>query len=339
MRINWVDAARGVAILLVLLYHSAQWAAAAGFESVTWIWAMDLLATLRLPLFFTLSGMLAVKWMTRPWRELLTSKVATLLWLYLLWQTISVVIYMVVPNVSTPGKTNLAEIITAAATPLRPQGALWFIWALAIFFIASRALWAIVPSWLIVTVAAFGSTFCFAGTISLGNVGWDGAAENYVFFAAGSAYAAGVRAAGTRMSYPIAGVFIVAWALFVLLVPFWDYPFVNLISRALGLAAGIGAGVLLSRLAVLRRAGSNTLRLYLPHYIALTILAFFASVLPLPSSAAGWLPAVLFVACLAICMAIWAASRHAQFLRSAFELPGWLHRIVAPPVPGGKRLS
>jgi len=300
---------------------------------------MDLLATLRLPLFFTLSGMLAVKWMTRPWRDLLISKVATLLWLYLLWQTISVVIYMVVPNVSTPGKTDFAEILTAAATPLRPQGALWFIWALAVFFIVSRALWAIAPSWLIVTVAALVSTFCFAEVIALGNVGWDGVLENYVFFAAGSLYAGAVRAVGTRMSYPIAGALVVTWAAFVLLVPFWDAPVVNLVSRGLGLAAGIAVGVLLSRLVVLRRAGANTLYLYLPHYITLTILAFLASILTLPSSATGWLPVALFVACLAICIGIWAASRHVTFLQSAFQLPSWLQKVLASPAPNQKLRS
>ncbi|MCR2764222.1 acyltransferase family protein [Microbacterium sp. zg.B48] len=328
MRVHWIDSARGVAILLVVFYHSAQWAGAAGFLSEVWLQANDLLATMRLPLFFALSGMLAVKWMTMPWRELLRSKLAALLWLYLVWQAVTTAVYMVVPNVSTPGKSNAAELITALATPLRPQGALWFIWALALFFVLCRGLWAYVPGWVFVSASAGVSTLAFGGVITLGNVGWDGALENFVFFAAGVTYAPFMRWLAKRLRIAGALLAVAVWAAFILLVPVWALPGLNLVSRGLGLAAGIGLGVILARASLAQWAGRNTLYLYLPHYTTLTVLAYVASTLPLPDAAHSWLPLALFAGTLAVCLGLWALALRSRTVASFFSTPDWLSRLI-----------
>lgn len=328
VRLGWIDSARGFAIVLVVSFHSAQWAASAGHGSPTWLSVVGLIVTMRMPLFFTLSGILAVKWMTRPWRELLTLKVAILLWLYLIWQAITAAVYLVVPNVSTPGKSNTAELITAIVTPLRPQGALWFIWALALFFVVCRALWNPLPRWLLIGAAALVSTLSFGGVFVLGNVGWDGAVDNFVFFAVGAVFAPWLKRAGDRLTLVTSLGAVLAWAAFLVAVPDWEAPGVNLVSRGLGLAAGIGIGYALSRLAVARAVGRNTLYLYLPHYIVLTVLAYAVASLPLPASAGAWLPVALLLTSVGVCAVLWGISRKLAFVRAAFIVPPWLVRLL-----------
>ena len=327
-RLAWVDAARGFAILLVVLYHAIQWSASAGYDSDLWHDVSAPISTLRMPLFFTLSGILAAKWVRRPWRELLGSKVASLLWLYLVWQTITIGVYMLVPNVSTPGKSNFAEVATGLVSPLRPEGALWFIWALALFFVICRATINRAPRGLLIGTAAVVATLSFGGVVSLGNVGWDGALDNFVFFALGATCSPVLRTIGDRMTITIAVGAVVAWVAFVAFVPFWETAGWNILSRGLGLAAGIGIGVLLSRVSVLCRIGRNTLLLYLPHYLALTVLAFCASAAPLPNSSATWLPFGMFGGALAVCALISALPRHVQPTQVLFRTPATVDTIL-----------
>ena len=65
-RVAWVDAGKGLAISLVVLFHSARWLDGLPSDTVVWQTVNDVLATLRLPLFFTLSGLFAAKWLVAP---------------------------------------------------------------------------------------------------------------------------------------------------------------------------------------------------------------------------------------------------------------------------------
>jgi uncharacterized membrane protein YcfT len=243
-RIEWADAARGIAVLLVVLYHSAQWAGSAGYFSGTWAAVTFPLSTIRLPLLFTLAGIFAVPWMMRPWRRLLSSKVATLAYVYLLWQALTIISYLLVPNVSTPGKSHLRELLTALATPVWPQNSLWFIWALALFFVMTRFLHGRLSGWLIVIVASILSTFVCAGVLSVGNIGWDGAANNYVFFALGVFFRGSIERLGAALNLWRALGVVALWAIVCALLPSPEIPLANLLVRVLGLSAGVGLGAI-----------------------------------------------------------------------------------------------
>lgn len=307
--IAWINAARGLAIFLVILHHAVQWTDSAGYLSHVWLeitWAM---ATIRLPLFFAIAGILAVKWMRRSIGELLRSKVATLVWLYVLWQMFTLLSYLVVPNVSTPGKSNFRELLTAAATPVLPQNSLWFLWALALFFILGRTLFARVPPWAVLVPAAAVSSLTIAGVLQTGNLGWDGALSNFIFFTAGI-YGKELLVSFAAVLNTWAAVAVVAgWAACMVFMPATDGVGLNIFTRALGLAAGISLGVLLQGWHRLAAAGRETLVYYLPHYIILGLLAFVTSVSSLPSSAAIWLPLVLFGVTLLICTGLRLAAR------------------------------
>lgn len=317
-RIPWINAARGLAIFLVILHHAVQWADSAGYPSGVWLDITRAMATMRLPLFFAIAGILAFKWMRRPIGELLRSKVATLAWLFVLWQMFTVVSYMTVPNVSTPGKSNYKELLTAAATPILPQNSLWFIWALALFFILGRALFGRVPAWAVMVPAAAVSSLSIAGVLHTGNLGWDGALSNFIFFTVGIY--------GRELLVSFAGILntwaafavVSGWAACIVFMPATDGLVVNIFTRALGLAAGISLGVLLQDWQTVAAVGRETLVYYLPHYIILGILAFVTSVSNFPSSAASWLPLVLFGVTILICIGL-------RLVAHRVRCEGWLY--------------
>ncbi|MDQ0000527.1 fucose 4-O-acetylase-like acetyltransferase [Pseudarthrobacter sulfonivorans] len=280
-------------------------------------------------MFFVIAGMLAVKWMRRPLRDVIRSKVATLAWLYVLWQLVTVLAYLVIPNVSTPGKGNLRELLTAAATVILPQNSLWFIWALALFFIISHVLYERVPVWAVILPAAAVSSLSLAGMIPVGNIGWNGALSNFVFFAAGVYGVKLLTAFAGWLNVWTALAVVSGWVVCLMFLPTLDAVGLNLLTRGLGLAAGISLGVLLQRLRGLGRVGAQTLIYYLPHYVILGALAFVASEFSLPATTALWLPAALLILTVLLCVGL---RRIIQLLRCedwAYGLPSQISRRIA----------
>ena len=87
-RVSWVDYAKGICIVLVVLMHSTL-----GVENaaggVSWLhdfitWAKPF----RMPDFFLISGLFLASRINRPWREYLDSKVLHFAYFYILWMTI-----------------------------------------------------------------------------------------------------------------------------------------------------------------------------------------------------------------------------------------------------------
>ena len=66
-RHTWVDAAKGISILLVVMVHTRSWLDYAGIE--TGAVMNELIAAsnhVRMPLFFFVAGLFAAKWVARP---------------------------------------------------------------------------------------------------------------------------------------------------------------------------------------------------------------------------------------------------------------------------------
>jgi uncharacterized membrane protein YcfT len=87
-RISWVDYAKGICIVLVVLMHSTLGVEnAAGGTS----WLHDFITwakPFRMPDFFLISGLFLASRIDRPWREYLDSKVLHFAYFYILWMTI-----------------------------------------------------------------------------------------------------------------------------------------------------------------------------------------------------------------------------------------------------------
>ncbi len=304
-RLDWIDAGRGIAIVMVVLFHAANWLLAAGAQTSGWVELNTVVSSLRMPLFFTLSGLFAAKWVRGSWRRLLDVKVRLYGWVFLVWGLVGSTAFAV--GVRMKGEGSLGTIVVPfLLSPVMPRLELWFIWALALFFVVAKAT-AKVPPVVQVAVALVGAAFALSGW-ETASVGWSGSVKYYVFFLAGMYGRDVVMRLGRTPRTGLLAAVTVAWAgvsLTLWLLGLRDVPGLYLVNCVLGVLAGIALARALSGVAVLRHVGSHTLPIYLAHtpLIVLTSVALHYTV-PLAGPVVGWLlPPVVGA------LAIWAALR------------------------------
>ena len=129
-RVQWVDAAKGMAILLVALHHAVILLGQMDLTAGPWGQVNRTLQVFRMPLFFAASGLFAASVINRPWKVLWSSRLSLLAWVFLLWSVIRFLYFTVLPMEARPQETNLMKLLAA---PLLPTSGLWFIHALLFF--------------------------------------------------------------------------------------------------------------------------------------------------------------------------------------------------------------
>lgn len=183
MRLSWIDAARGLAITLVVLFHASAFLQAAGLVGGTWFLIDAGLQGLRLPVFFFVSGLLAVGAMARGWRWLLRARVLPWLWLYLLWGMIYVVALSFIGDPRDPqvGVDRIGASLLELLTD--PRNGIWYLLALPLYFVVARALVRVPDAVVLVATAALSVV---AGVSELtGNWVYDRILFLFFFFLAG----------------------------------------------------------------------------------------------------------------------------------------------------------
>lgn len=177
VRETWVDVVKGMAIVLVVLHHTVLAMNAIGWEWEPVVAANASMQTFRMPLFFFASGLFFAPNLTRPLRWFLRDKVGGFVYLYVLWSIVHAAFFAVVPSIFAGG-SPLRDLLMIF---LWPSTGLWYLYALAIYFLAVRAL-SVLPAWLQWALAV-GITFAFAsGIASSGNWALDSIFYNFAYF-------------------------------------------------------------------------------------------------------------------------------------------------------------
>lgn len=139
-----MDHLRGFAIVAVVFHHAVD---AAGWHDATVpaaLVALDhILSPFRIPLLMFLSGMLLPKSLAKPAKTYFTGKLRRIVWPYLVWTTIVLLL--------------LGELRTAgdAVAIALPGTHLWYLWALALYYVAAFVLRGAPPVvWLLSIVAS-----------------------------------------------------------------------------------------------------------------------------------------------------------------------------------------
>ena len=87
-RVGWVDAAKGICIIFVVMMHSTLGVGKA-MDDHGWLhYVVEFARPFRMPDFFLLSGLFLGRVIDRPWRDYLDKKVVHYLYFYVLWTTI-----------------------------------------------------------------------------------------------------------------------------------------------------------------------------------------------------------------------------------------------------------
>jgi peptidoglycan/LPS O-acetylase OafA/YrhL len=195
-------------------------------------------------------------------------------------------------------------LIAMAATVVRPRSELWFLWALAVYFVLARLSRRIpVPAQLL--LAASVSAVWMSGLVPGGNLGWNGAPKFYLFFLLG-VHQRDLILWFAERSMPAqsrSGVLIAVWAtvaVAVLTSGAWQFIGPGLIAHLMGLASGIALAVRLSSRRMLGYLGSRTLPIYLAHTPLIIILAWFVH----QERHAAWMPALTPVLPVAVAVTV-----------------------------------
>ncbi len=290
-RVDWVDTAKGICIIFVVMMHSTLGVGLAmggeGFMHEVVAFARPF----RMPDFFLISGLFLGLVIDRSWRRYLDRKVVHFVYFYILWLTIQFAFKA--PGMAMEGgaEAPLREYLLAF---VQPFGTLWFIYILPVFFVFTRLVKSL-PVWLLFAFAAL----LEALPVHTGWVLFDEFCARYVYFFVGYAFAAHIFgiAEWVRGNRAPALALLGLWALVngalvftsapeqlsALLVeggPHGDASMASLplVSLLLGLA---GAGAIITVAVLVAGAASSRWLTWLGEHSIVVYLAFF---LPMAAS-------------------------------------------------------
>ena len=333
-RIEWVDYAKGICIVMVVMMHATLGVEAALGEKGWLHYAVAFAKPFRMPDFFLISGLFLALVIDRDWRTYLDRKVVHFAYFYVLWVTIQFA-FKAPGFAAEHGVAGVAGLYLMSF--VEPFGTLWFIYLLPVFFVVTKLARGVPPLvvWLIAAALEI-------APIATGWTMVDEFAGRFVYFYTGYilaprvfALAAYVQERPTRAVAALLG-----WAAFngfYVMAGAADLPFVSLSLGLMGAAAVVSLSALMAKrdmFAPLRYCGQHSIVVY---------LAFF---LPMAASRAvliktgvitdiGTISALVTFAGVVGALALFWAVRHTS-LRFLFERPErfWLAprpRMVLQP--------
>lgn len=350
----WADAVKGLCVVLVVVYHVIwlhlvviDWQVALPAPQA-WEAFVNALLPMRMPLFFTISGMFAANAVNRPWGTVARSRIVKFGYLYVLWLAIHQAVVAVLPvpfeeRVHSVG--DFVEQLTISPTTV------WYLFALVVYFVIAKVLRR-APAVPVLVLALALSAASSAGWLqflnnhaeAFGNR--DAVLQNLVFFLAGTYFSGRVKALGTRASWARVGLFGLVDAVVLGAMKVFDAPKVVGVWPAASVAGvlfGITAIAKLSQWAPLGAAlasiGRRTLPIYVVHIPALMVVHWLiaGSALPTASPLVRTLvtvfePVVLTAGLVGFSLALHSLARRvgAGWL---FDLPGGDGKPAVQPAP------
>lgn len=150
VRWHWVDSAKGLSIILVVMMYSAyntgEYTGEVGFLH----YVIGFATPFRMPEFFLISGLFLSQVIARPWRSYLDRRVVHYFYFYFLWAFI-----MIALKVGIFARAPIAMMRELGVAVVEPYGVLWFIYLLGVFGLAVKVLWRFrVPFYIVIPLAA-----------------------------------------------------------------------------------------------------------------------------------------------------------------------------------------
>lgn len=272
-RIDWVDTAKGICIVFVVMMHSVLGVEAAAGQT-GWMHAIVAFAApFRMPDFFLISGLFLSNVITRDWRLYADRKIVHFAYFYVLWMTIQFAVKAPVFAADMGWAGALQFYLVSFVNPF---GTLWFIYMLPIFFIVCKIAHDRNIPWQLMLA---GAALLQIAPIHTGYLLVDEFASRFVYFYAGYIFAQRIfeLADWARDRAGLSLAFLAVWALVNGGLVYAGWAALPLVSLALG-AAGAGAIILTSalivksgRLDVLRAFGANSIVIYLAFFFPMAV--------------------------------------------------------------------
>lgn len=149
-RMPWVDTAKGLSIILVVMMYSAyntgEYTGQVGFLH----YIIGFATPFRMPEFFLISGLFLSQVIGRSWRRYADRRVVHYFYFYAVWALI-----MIALKVGIFVRTPFEMVRDLGFAIVEPYGVLWFIYLLGVFGVAAKLLWQFrVPYYVVIPFAA-----------------------------------------------------------------------------------------------------------------------------------------------------------------------------------------
>ncbi|MEM6534017.1 MAG: acyltransferase family protein [Pseudomonadota bacterium] len=274
-RIQWVDYAKGICIILVVMMHTVHryehMAGETGWLSLV----VDFAQPFRMPDFFLISGLFLSRSLHGPTLSYFDRKLVHFIYFYVLWLSIQHPVFHFDLILEAPGYVLKTWMISL----IEPTNTLWFVHMLAVFYVVT---WLVrdIPKWIILAIAIALQTAYAAGLV---NTDWnviDRFCARYVFFYIGFMCAPYIfrfaEQAATRGGLVLVGTTI--WGLInyqMVALGIHQLPGNSLLLGLAGAFAICAVSALLAKYALLdglRYAGQNSIVIYLTFFAPMLIM-------------------------------------------------------------------
>jgi len=266
-RVDWVDYAKGICIIMVVMMHSVLGvelaAGQTGFMHVLVAFAKPF----RMPDFFLISGLFLALVIDRDWRTYLDRKVVHFAYFYVVWVTIQ--FGFKAPAFAAETSWQHVGLLYLESF-IEPFGTLWFIYLLPIFFVVTKLTRKIPPLavWLIAAALE-------TARITTGWTVIDEFCARFVYFYSGYLFAPYVFALSDRArNHPsLALAALATWVLVntgLVVSGASEWKIVSLVLGFAGACAIITMGTLLARaqwMNALRFCGEHSIVIYLAFFL------------------------------------------------------------------------
>ncbi|WP_345801561.1 acyltransferase [Microbacterium sp. AZCO] len=291
----WVDVAKGVAMFMVVIFHTSLYFGHADITGYPGRLKLFLEA-FPMPAFFVISGLFALRVSTWTLPQLWKRRLLPLLWLYVVWSLVRFVFYTIVPGTNGDlGALPATDWRSIALLFVWPSNSYWFLYAMFWF---TLGVWALrrVPVWLKVAGAALVSAAITSGFATLNNLGWNRTAALFLFFLIGALFydriTKGITKAGPWTLVGLAVLYLGASAVVVAVPHVRGVPFAVTIMQVLAIAVGFVASKYIAMVrplaAVFGTIGEWSLHIYLLHiFIIVSMASLLEWILPPIGGALG----------------------------------------------------
>jgi uncharacterized membrane protein YcfT len=344
-RLSWVDTAKGLSIILVVMMHSAYGVGEETGQAGILHWIIGWATPFRMPEFFLISGLFLSQVIGRDWLKFSDRRVVHYLYFYALWAVIQIVF-----KVGLGTGDPLSAIQQIALAVVDPYGVLWFIYMLAVFSLMTKVLWDLrVNNWITLGIAAALQVLPIVNT---GSYVVDQFAEYFVYFFAGYALApwvfkfVGWAAERTLIATGLLAAYAVVNGLLVFTggfemkpvhaqMGFAALPVLHLTLALIGSLALCVTAALLSKLAAmewLRWLGAHSIVVYLSFSIPMALTRVVLLKVGVIDDTSILSVIVLLSALLSPLVLYWVI-RKTGWGKFLFERPAWAH---LPGTPGSR---
>ena len=266
-RVDWVDYAKGICIVMVVMMHSVLGvelaAGQTGFMHLVVMFAKPF----RMPDFFLISGLFLPLVIDRDWRTYLDRKVVHFAYFYVLWVTIQ--FGFKAPAFAAESSWGHAGHLYLESF-IEPFGTLWFIYLLPIFFVVIKLTRQMPPALIWAAAAMLEAAHVATGWTVIDEFG-----ARFVYIYTGYLFAGRVFALsnGARAHPALALAGLALWALAnatLVALGISEWPGVSLVLGLAGACAIVTTGTLLAKmrwLILLRFCGEHSIVIYLAFFL------------------------------------------------------------------------